>query len=96
MCYNVYIGDDIMAQKVVNIRMEEDLKTRFENFCKATGMNISVAINMFVTKVVNEQRIPFEISVDPFYSEVNQKRLEEAVKRLNAGKGSEHELFEVE
>jgi DNA-damage-inducible protein J len=96
MCYNVYIGDGIMAQKVVNIRMEEDLKTSFENFCKATGMNISVAINMFVTKVVNEQRIPFEISVDPFYSTANQKRLEDAVSRLNAGKGTEHELFEVD
>ncbi|MDR0903236.1 MAG: type II toxin-antitoxin system RelB/DinJ family antitoxin [Ruminococcus sp.] len=78
-----------MAQKTVNIRMEEDMKTSFENFCKATGMNISVAINMFVAKVVNEQRIPFEISVDPFYSATNQKRLGDAVSRLNAGKENE-------
>jgi DNA-damage-inducible protein J len=85
-----------MAQKTVNIRMEEDLKTRFENFCRAAGMNISVAINMFVAKVVNEQRIPFEISVDPFYSAVNQKRLEDAAARLNSGKGTEHDLFEVD
>jgi DNA-damage-inducible protein J len=85
-----------MAQKMVNIRMEEDLKTKFENFCKSTGMNISVAINMFVAKVVNEQRIPFEISVDPFYSQANQKRLEDAVLRLNEGKGKEHQLIEVE
>ncbi|MDR0991596.1 MAG: type II toxin-antitoxin system RelB/DinJ family antitoxin [Ruminococcus sp.] len=85
-----------MAQKVVNIRMDEDLKTKFESFCKSTGMNISVAVNMFVTKVVNEQRIPFEISVDPFYSPANQKRLEEAVSRLNAGKGKEHKIVEVE
>ncbi|MDR0949096.1 MAG: type II toxin-antitoxin system RelB/DinJ family antitoxin [Lachnospiraceae bacterium] len=85
-----------MAQKIVNIRMDEDLKTKFEQFCKATGMNISVAINMFVAKVVSEQRIPFEISIDPFYSTVNQKRLEEAMLRLNKGKGEEHQLIEVE
>jgi DNA-damage-inducible protein J len=85
-----------MGQKIVNIRMDEDLKTNFEHFCKATGMNISVAINMFVAKVVSEQRIPFEISVDPFYNAVNQKRLEDAMQRLNEGKGEEHQLIEVE
>jgi DNA-damage-inducible protein J len=85
-----------MAQKIVNIRMEEGLKTEFENFCKSTGMNISVAINMFVAKVVKEQRIPFEISIDPFYSPENQKRLEDAVARLNEGKGTEHQLIEVD
>ena len=26
---------------------------------------------MFVRKVINEQRIPFEVSVDPFYREAN-------------------------
>jgi hypothetical protein len=34
--------------------------------------------------------------IDPFYSTANQERLVEAVTRLNAGKGSEHELLEVE
>jgi DNA-damage-inducible protein J len=85
-----------MSQKVVNIRMDEDLKAKFESFCKSTGMNISVAVNMFVAKVVSEQRIPFEISVDPFYNSANQKRLEEAVARLNEGKGKEHNIVEVE
>jgi DNA-damage-inducible protein J len=85
-----------MAQKVVNIRMDEELKTNFENFCKSAGMNISVAINMFVAKVVNEQRIPFEISVDPFYSAANQKRLKDAISRLNEGKGVEHQISEVD
>ncbi|MDR0920552.1 MAG: type II toxin-antitoxin system RelB/DinJ family antitoxin [Oscillospiraceae bacterium] len=85
-----------MAQKVINIRIEEDLKEKFEKFCKSTGMNISVAINMFMTKVVSEQRIPIEISVDPFYSQANQKRLEDAISRLNEGKGTEHQLIEVE
>ncbi|MDR0963269.1 MAG: hypothetical protein LBM60_01465 [Clostridium sp.] len=33
-----------MGQKIVNIRMDEDLKTKFEHFCKATGMNISVGL----------------------------------------------------
>jgi DNA-damage-inducible protein J len=85
-----------MAQRVVNIRMDEELKTNFENFCKSVGMNISVAINMFVSKVVNEQRIPFEISIDPFYSTANQQRLKEAISRLNEGKGVEHQISEVE
>ena len=32
-------------------------------------MNMTTAISIFATTVVKEQRIPFEISADPFYSE---------------------------
>ena len=51
---------------------------------------------MFVRKVINEQRIPFEVSVDPFYSEANMTRLRKSIDQLNAGEGKEHELIEVD
>ena len=43
-----------------------------------------------------EKRIPFEISVDPFYSESNIQYLERKVAEYKAGrlKLSEHELIE--
>lgn len=37
-----------------------------------------------------------QIAEDPFYSAENIARLERAVADLNAGKGTEHELIEVE
>lgn len=40
---------------------------------------------------------PFELSVDPFYSEENLKRLSESIKDAKAGDNmSEHELIETD
>ena len=47
-------------------------------------------------KAVKEQKIPFEITADPFYSSANIERLEKAIKELNQGKGKQHEIIEEE
>lgn len=85
-----------MAQTTINVRIDEDLKKQFENFCNETGLNISTAINMFVKTVVRENEIPFKISIDPFYSKENMMHLNKAIKDLENGKGVEHEIIEVE
>lgn len=85
-----------MEQSILSVRIDSDDKKKFEIFCNETGMNVSVAINMFVKAVLREQRLPFEIKTDPFYSDVNMARLKKAAAELEAGKGTEHELIEVE
>ena len=85
-----------MAQSTLSIRINSEDKKGFENFCEQVGMNASVAVNMVVKTVIREQRLPFEVKVDPFYSAANMERLEKSVKQLKAGKGKEHELIEVE
>ncbi len=85
-----------MAQTTVNVRIDEDLKKQFEIFCNETGLNISTAINVFIKTVVRENKIPFKIEVDPFYSEENMKHLKKSIKDLEEGKGVEHDLIEVE
>ena len=57
-----------MSQANLSVRVDEKDKKNFELFCNKTGMNVSVAINMFIKSVLREQRIPFEIKTDPFYS----------------------------
>lgn len=43
-----------------------------------------------------EKRIPFEVSVDPFYSEANMAYLRKVVYDIDSGRASlsEHELTE--
>ena len=53
-----------MAQSNICIRIDENLKTQFDYLCNEFGLTMSTAINMFVKKVVRENRIPFEISLD--------------------------------
>lgn len=85
-----------MAQ--VNFRVDDTIKARAESACSAMGLNMSTAINIFLTKLANEQRIPFEVSVDPFYSRENIAELERRVADIRSGKSTlkEHELIEVE
>ena len=50
-----------MSDTTVTIRIDEDTKRRFEEFCADVGMNMSVAVNMFIRASLKEQRIPFPI-----------------------------------
>jgi len=87
-----------MAQTSINFRMDEDLKRDMEATCQDLGINMTTAFTIFAKKVSREKRIPFEISVDPFYSEANMSRLRKAVADIESGKATltEHELVEVD
>lgn len=87
-----------MAQAMLNIKIDSDDKKSFEYFCEQTGMNVSVAINMFIKNVLREQKLPFEVTADPFFSEKNITRLVKAINDVEQGKSElkEHELIEVE
>lgn len=87
-----------MAQTNLSVRIDESDKKSFEVFCNETGMNVSVAINMFIKAVLREQKLPFEIKAEPFYSESNIKYLEKIVEDINSGKAKlqEHDLIEEE
>jgi DNA-damage-inducible protein J len=43
-----------------------------------------VLINIFVKTTVREKRVPFELSVDPFYSAENQAKLLEAMEQMES------------
>lgn len=85
-----------MAQTNVNIRMDEELKKQFDEFCSNIGMTMTTAICVFAKKAVKEQKIPFEITADPFYNTANMERLSKAIDDLENGKGKKHEIIEVE
>ncbi|MDR1246894.1 MAG: type II toxin-antitoxin system RelB/DinJ family antitoxin [Clostridiales Family XIII bacterium] len=76
-----------MAQTNLSVRIDEQDKKRFETFCNNTGMNVSVAVNMFVKTVLREQRLPFAVQLDPFYSPENMESLRASAAALEAGRG---------
>ena len=82
-----------MAQVVnVNFKLDEDVKKSMEQVCNELGLSMSAAFSIFARKVGREKRIPFEVSVDPFYSEENMARLKKAIQDLDEGKGTVHEV----
>lgn len=48
----------------LNVRIDSNLKADAENLFKRLGLNMSSAINIFLTQSVREQAIPFEIHED--------------------------------
>lgn len=86
-----------MAQTTVTIRMDEGLKKAFDSVCNDLGMSMTTAITMLAKKMTRENRLPFEVSMDPFYSESNMRYLAGVMKDIEEGKAhfAEHELIEV-
>lgn len=88
-----------MSQTVnVNFKLDADIKKSMERVCEELGLSMSAAFTVFAKKVSREKRIPFELSVDPFYSESNIKYLESVAEDIKTGKShfGEHKLIEVE
>lgn len=75
-----------MAQTLINFRIEENTKKELEKICNELGITMSTAFNIFAKKVIREKRIPFDVSIDPFYSDSNQNALQESIKQLEEGK----------
>lgn len=53
-----------MSQSMLTVRVNSEDKKKFEEFCNATGMNISVAVNMFVKSVIRDGKLPFEVKTN--------------------------------
>ena len=85
-----------MAQAMINFRMDEELKKSMEETCKDLGLSMTTAFTIFAKKMTREKRIPFDVSVDPFYSESNMIYLKKVVEDIESGKAVlvEHELIE--
>ena len=85
-----------MAQ--ISLRVDDEVKRNAERTLNDIGLSMSTAINIFLKTVVRENRIPFELSADPFYNRENIAELEKRVTDIRSGKSTlkEHELIEVD
>ena len=68
-----------MGQAMLSVRLSSEDKSRFEQFCEQTGMNVSVCINMFIKAVLREQKLPFEVKV----VKTNEEHFEEATRKTD-------------
>lgn len=85
-----------MAQTMVNFRMDEDLKRVWNRLVKKWDFQWQLLLPCLQPKLAGEKRIPFEVSVDPFYSESNMNYLRSIVADIESGKAKlvEHDLIE--
>ncbi|MBR5261385.1 MAG: type II toxin-antitoxin system RelB/DinJ family antitoxin [Oscillospiraceae bacterium] len=91
-----------MATTNINIRIDEDLKQRFEAFCDDVGMNVTTAVTMFIKASLRENEIPFKITnrresrFNPYFAKSPYQTILDGIEDLNNGGGTFHELIETE
>ncbi len=53
-----------MAQTAMTVRVDNRIKSQFDELCEQFGMSANAAINVFINAVVRTRAIPFKISAD--------------------------------
>ena len=83
-----------MAQ--INIRIDDELKSRADYIFEELGLNMTTAFTMFIRQTIRQGGIPFEITTrtEPFYNAGNMKVLRQSIKEAEEGKLTSHELIE--
>ena len=74
-----------MAQTIVSVRMDDALKKDFDQICGELGLSMTTAITMLAKKMTREKRLPFDVSIDPFYSPANMAALGESISQMQCG-----------
>ena len=69
-----------MSQSTISLRVDSEDKAQFEEFCNSTGMNISVAVNMFIKAVLRDRRLPFDVT------DIPRTETAQAIKDVREGK----------
>ena len=85
-----------MSQAMINLRMDTDEKNSFEDICEQLGLSITSAFKIFAKKVIREKRIPFDVSLNNFYSETNLNHINKVINEIESGSAKliEHDLIE--
>ena len=65
---------------VINIRVNDEVKKEAESIFKSLGLNMSVAMNLFLKKCINEKGIPFDLKIP---NKETIEAMEETNKILN-------------
>ena len=71
-------GSDKRA--VINIRVNDEVKKEAETIFKSLGLNMSVTINLFLKKCINENGMPFDLKIP---NKETIEAMEETNKILN-------------
>ena len=73
------------------MRIDEDVKDRFESICKSLGLTMASALMMYIYEVNREERIPLSLSL----KKSNDDGIGEIMRRMAASAPREFTLEEI-
>lgn len=72
-----------MAQLLV--RMDDNLKKEADRLFSELGMTTQTAVNVFLREALRTRGIPFDVTLDPFFSKTNTAALKNSIKQAEKG-----------
>ncbi len=72
-----------MKTEIVNARVEPALKASAEKIFRTLGMNTTDAISIFLSQVVLNKGLPFDVRIP-------NKAMRQAIKEVKSGKGKRY------
>jgi DNA-damage-inducible protein J len=81
------------ASAMVHVRVDEKIKIQATEALAAMGLSVSDAVRVFLTRVVAEQRMPFELKVPNSESRLAMAEADAIIARHSARFASPEELF---
>ncbi|MFW2176350.1 MULTISPECIES: type II toxin-antitoxin system RelB/DinJ family antitoxin [unclassified Moraxella] len=69
---------------MLHIRIDDDIKQQAQSTLKELGMSMSEAVRFFLTRVVNEQGMPFDMKVPNASTSRALQESEEIIQRQQA------------
>ena len=83
------------ATTMVHIRVDENLKIQATDTLAAMGLSLSDAVRVFLTRVVAEQRLPFEVKVPNAETRAALAEAEAIIRARSARFESAEALFDA-
>jgi DNA-damage-inducible protein J len=81
---------------VIRIKIDDETKEKAEKTCSDIGISLTDAIKIYLKKIGDEKRIPFELTADPFYSDSNIQYLKKIMADITSGNAhfAKHNLID--
>ena len=73
------------THRAITFRMENELRSQFDQTLDAMGLNLTSAFTLFAKAVVRSGKIPFDIMIDPFYRAENQDEIRSRIEGYESG-----------
>jgi DNA-damage-inducible protein J len=68
----------------VTIRVDENTKKEFDEFCASVGMNITTAVHMYMKAVLRTRQLPFTVTDMPTAKKDSKQALKQAFAKAQA------------
>ena len=100
ICYNKSqmryksVGNIMTSQtSMLHVRIDDETKLQAQQALKAMGLSVSDAVRIFLTRVIAEQAIPFDVRVPNAQTVAAMNEADELIEKKKARFETVEELF---